>query len=299
MGGISCYCCRRWLSCIDFVFSFPARNSVGKRKQGKLGVLLLVKPVKMIFILYQGLLIASTLVNVFYWFIAKKTIFFTSIILILIPIDRFSISHDIFHLFVSMFFFALTVFLYIKMIPELLWSPKIRLPYTLASIFWLCVSTWATMNMGVISKNSLIESVPDGMKLFIVPIISAIISLIFVIVIWGVRREERFQLRATGYEQISRTAAGSPAFVTACMLLCLVMWYLELPITPQYVLFVFCLIVLVIILVAIILETRKLSKKEVVTEKQKKKLVVIQAGSFIAYLLSLAIIIILNKFVKV
>lgn len=270
-----------------------------KRKQGKLGVLLLVKTVKLIFILYQGLLIASTLVNVFYWFIVKKIVFFTSIILVLIPIDRFGTSRSMFHLFVSLLFFALTVFLFVKMIPELLWSKKVRLPYTLASIFWLCVSTWATMIMGAFSENSLIESVPDNIKLFIVPNITIIIILILVIALWGVKREGGLQLRATDYEQISRTAAGSPAFVTACTLLCLVMWYLELPITSQYAVFIFCFIVLAIILVAIITETKKLSKREVVSENQKKKLVIIQGGSFIGYLLSLALLFFLYSFVKV
>ena len=273
---------------------------MGKRKQGKMGVLLLVKVIKLIYIVYQGLLIASTLVNVLYWFMVKKIFFLTSIILVFVPIERFSDSHSIIHLFFLLLFFTFTIFSFIKMIPEILYSKKVRLPYTLVNIFWLFISTWLAMIVIAFSENSLHDKAFDDIRLFIVPNITIFIVLILVLALWGVRREERFQLRATSYEQISRTAKGSPVFVTACTVLGLVFWYLGLPLsTPQFILYIFCLLVLIINLFSTIIELRRPEMIREVSIQNERKLYLIQGVSLVSLLLSFGLVMLLYGFVNI
>lgn len=264
-----------------------------------MGVLLLVKPIKWIYIIYQGVLIVATLVNVFYWFIVRKTFFFTSIILLFFPIDRFSASHNILHLVFFFLFFILTVFSYIKMIPELLYSQKVRLPYTLANIFWIIVATWGPVIVSPYTKPySIFENDLYGLKMFIVPNTMFFIIFILVVALWGVRREERFQLRATDNEQIIRTAKGPLVFVSACTLLCFVMWYLEFPFSMlQYILYAFCLFVLIISFIATITETKRLNKKEPSSDEQNKKLIVLHIAALLGLAVSFGCMKLLDNFV--
>lgn len=272
---------------------------MGNRKQRKMGVLLLIKPIKWIYILYQGVLIIATLVNVFYWFIVRKTFFFTSIILLFLPIDRFSTSHNILHLVFFFLFFILTVFSYIKMIPELLYSQKVRLPYTLANMFWFFVTTYVAVIISPYTKlYSIFDSDLYGLKLFIVPNATFIILFILVVALWGVRREERFQLRATGNEQIIRTAKGPLVFVSGCTLLCFVMWYLGSPFSKvQYILYAFCLFVLIISFIATITETKRLNKKEPSSDEQNKKLIVLHIAALLGLAVSFGCMKLLDNFV--
>ena len=259
----------------------------------------MVKPIKWIYILYQGALIIATLVNVFYWFIVRKTFFFTSIILLFLPIDRFSTSHNILHLVFFFLFLILTVFSYIKMIPELLYSQKVRLPYTLANMFWFFAATWGTIMISVFTKSySILDNDLYGLKLFIVPNATFIILFILVVALWGVRREERFQLRATGNEQIIRTAKGPLVFVSGCTLLCFVMWYLGSPFsTAQYILYAFCLFVLIISFIATITETKRLNKKEPSSDEHNKKLIVLHIAALLGLAVSFGCMKLLDNFV--
>ncbi|MBQ3264403.1 MAG: hypothetical protein IJH07_01370 [Ruminococcus sp.] len=259
------------------------------------------KAIKWIYIIYQGVLIASTLINVFYWFCVKKTFFVTSIILVFVPLEKFTYTHGIFQLILACIYFVLTVYSYIKMIPELLYSEKVRLPYTIANLFWLCVSEVFTEIFGLSAGNSFIEKIADSdFSLLFVLLLTIFVAFILVVALWGVRREEKFRLRATGYEQILRTAKGSLVFVSACTLLCFVLWSLEYPSSQfQYILYAFCLFVLIINLIATITESKKLAKREDVTDGQKKKLNVIQSISFVALVVSFLCMQLLDRFVKI
>lgn len=185
------------------------------------------------------------------------------------------------------------------MIPELLYSQKVRLPYTLANMFWIDVATCGALITGPFTKTySLFDNDLYGMKLFIVPSITYIIVFILVVALWGVRREERFQLRATGNEQIIRTAKGPPVFVSACTLLCFVMWYLEHPFSMlQYILYAFCLFVLIISFIATITETKRLNKKEPSSDEHNKKLIVLHIAALLGLAVSFGCMKLLDNFV--
>lgn len=218
-------------------------------------------------------MIVSTTINLFYnVLLSEKKIFFTSISLFFVPYFRFWDNGGFEEILFLFLFTIITVILFIVSSKELLDPSNRKAPYTILNIFWIMMSTFITLIVEINNKLFL-------PSLDIIYFYMFVIVFIFLIVFakWSdqnkVIREkplnskeeflpENFQFQTKSYQQIARTAKGTPVIAFSCFLFSLFLWYLDKDITIfRNFLYGIVLVLIVIISIGTFVDCKRFEKR--------------------------------------
>lgn len=258
----------------------------------------------------QGVIILSSIINIIYCaFTKEQEVFAFSMYLPVLPIIRFNLTKNIIEIVIMIVFLAVTLLLYYFSTKQLLDDKNIKAPFTAANFVWYMLAQ-ISLVIQVFNDNALANII--GNKHLLLPIVSSIVVLLMLIMLlmkWSqqnnnirkhptLRKDnylpENFQLDATGYNQITRTAKGSPVILCIIFLLCTLICYLQVEYS-DFSLLIYGIgsVIFICIFFSTIIECKKYERKTKEKPPHKnylKKLCIMQITAFVLYAISFVLI---------